>query len=174
MAIHTGRRFLHAAFSVTGVAGLTCGAQRLTSCEASQQDAWFVSIGRSLVLAKSCVRIAECWFRAAPASRTGGRRHPAHARRAHNRPPWASDNGAAHRNRNPHPGGLRDKVLQNPVAILRSDTRPPLAYRDEQGLLRARFRADHSSRTSLSVLVTASIAFTIRVSTTCCSCTRSP
>ena len=53
MAINTGRRFLHAAFSVTGVAGLTCGAQRLTSCEASQQDAWFVSIGRSLVLAKN-------------------------------------------------------------------------------------------------------------------------
>ena len=90
MAIHTGRRFLHAAFSVTGVAGLTCGAQRLTSCEASQQDAWFVSIGRSLVLAKP-------WF----GSLNVGLEPHLHrepedgASRImlvvpHNRPPWAS------------------------------------------------------------------------------------
>src|SRR3954466_11764991 len=76
-----------AAFSACGLLGW-CGAQRLTSCEASQQDAWFVSIGRSLVLAKPAgcelqliVRFAECWFRAAPAARTGRRRHAAHARR---------------------------------------------------------------------------------------------
>jgi hypothetical protein len=54
------------------------------------------------------------------------------------------DDGAANRKANPHSDGLRGhKGLENQLAILRSDARPLVAYRDEQALRRAQFRADH-------------------------------
>jgi hypothetical protein len=56
-------------------------------------------------------------------------------------PVMGLDDGAANRKANPHSGRLRgDKGLENPLS---SDARPPVAYRDEQALRRARFRADH-------------------------------
>ena len=55
-------------------------------------------------------------------------------------PAMGLDDGAANRKASPHSGGLRGhEGLENPLAILLNDA----AYRDEQALRRAQFRADH-------------------------------